>query len=82
MQHARSQPGQTRQRGRAIEVARQWRDTQSAQGTYAIGRSGQRQHTQAPLQVARHALAHVATAHDQKTLAAKARRQGAQGVLV
>jgi len=72
--------------GRIVEVAHQGRDATGAQQANALGRRGQGHQAHAlalrGAQLARGAQAHIATAHDQDTLAAKAGRQCAQRGLV
>jgi hypothetical protein len=79
---ARAQRGQPRQRGGLVEVAHQRHDAAGAQLVHAGRRRRQRQQAHARAQHARHAQAHVAAADDEDALAAEARRQGSEGVLV
>ncbi|GAA4422578.1 hypothetical protein GCM10023090_13820 [Acidovorax lacteus] len=87
MQHARGQARQAAQAGRIVQIAHQGSEPEIAQAGHALRAGGERQHTHTPspraaLQVARQALAHIAAAHDEQAFAPKARRQGAERVLV
>ena len=81
--HAGGQARKTAQRGSVVQVAHQRRHPLRAQAAHAFSLGGERQHTQAlrpraSQQVARHALAHIAIAHDQQALAPKPGGQRAQ----
>ncbi len=76
------QAGQAMQGRRLIQIPHQRRDALGAQAGHPGGRRGQRQHTHTPVQLARHALTDVTTAHDQQALAPEPRGQGAERALV
>ena len=87
MQHPSGHAGKAPNGRGIVQVAHQRTHADPAQGFYPGGGGCEGQHLQPPrtgarVQVARYALANVAAAHDQKAFAAKARWQGAEGILV
>ena len=74
-----AQAGQAAQAVGVVKIAQQRRDALGAQRIHTLGRRGQSQQAHTPLgrpQLARGALAHVATTHHQHAQAPKARRAG------
>ena len=82
MQHAVRQAGQTLQAAAVVQIASQWRDSECAQFSAAVGAGRQSQHPHAGRQCFGHAQADVATSNDQQALATKTRRQcaGPRGI--
>jgi hypothetical protein len=77
---------QTLEASRIVQIAQQGGDAASAQQTHPLRRRSQGHQTHALAlgctQLARRAQAHIATAHDQNTLATKTGGQCTQGGLV
>jgi hypothetical protein len=71
MHHAVSQPGQSAQRSRRIQIARQGRDTQCTQLIDATLGCGERHQANAPWQSFRHPQPDITATHDQNTRATK-----------
>jgi hypothetical protein len=65
-----------------VEVAAQGREAVRAQLSLAVGRGRQRQQAHMGPQQPRDTQPDIATADDEHTLTAKARRQGAKRILV
>jgi flagellar basal body L-ring protein FlgH len=86
MDHPLCDASQAFQTGRIVQIALQRGDAASPQQTHTFGRrsQGHEAHTLTlrRTQLAGCAQSHIATAHDQDALAAKAGGQGAQGGLV
>ena len=82
MQHAIGQTGDATQAVRLIQVATHDARAQGMQGRIAAARGAEHRKLHTPAEALGNTQANVATADDQQTLAAKARRQGAKRVLV
>jgi hypothetical protein len=81
VQYPGGDAGEPAQGARIVEIAHQRAYSGSAQGVHPPHRRSERHQLQAPAQVARHALAHVAATDDQQAFSPEPRWQRAGGAI-